>query len=162
MTLEAQKRVRVPGDFVASRKRGNSGPLHHEEESDRAWRRRFAVRGAEAPHAASTVMQAFLSLTCWAHRLGAMDRIVTRHDLISAINHILTAHAVANPEDAAQVFGVAGSWSPGLFAVIPSERAKAALDAVLIGITGREHPTAGNAWILDEAQSLALIKAAEN
>jgi len=91
-----------------------------------------------------------------------MDRIVTRYDLVSAIHNILTTNAVANPEDAVQVVGVAGSWSPGLFAVIPSERAKAALEEVLMDITGRRHPTAGNAWILDEAQSLALIKAAED
>jgi len=90
-----------------------------------------------------------------------MERTVTRHDLASAINHILTANAVPNPEDAVQVLGSPGNGTR-LFVLIPSERAKVALEEVLMSITGHRHPTAGDVWILDEAQSLALIRVAED
>jgi hypothetical protein len=90
-----------------------------------------------------------------------MERTVTRHDLASAINHILTANAVPNPEDAVQVLGSPGNGTR-LFVLIPSERAKVALEEVLMSITGHRHPTAGDVWILDEAQSLALIQVAED
>jgi len=90
-----------------------------------------------------------------------MERTVTRHDLASAITHILSANAVPNAEDAVQVLGTPGNGTR-LFAVIPSERAKTALEEVLMSITGHRHPTAGDVWILDEAQSLALIQIAQD
>jgi hypothetical protein len=90
-----------------------------------------------------------------------MGRIVTRHDLASAIKHFLAASGVSNPEDAVQVLGSPGNGTR-LFAVIPSERAKEPLEEVLMSVTGHRHPTAGDVWILDEAQSLALIQIAED
>jgi len=36
------------------------------------------------------------------------------------------------------------------------------LEEELMKITGHRHPTAGDVWILDEAQSLALIEMARN
>ncbi len=90
-----------------------------------------------------------------------MERTVTRHDLVLAINHILAANAVPSPADAVQVLGSPGNGTR-LFALIPSERAKSALEGVLMSITGHRHPTAGDVWILDEDQSLALIQIAEN
>ena len=88
-----------------------------------------------------------------------MERTVTRHDLALALVHILEASAVPNPEDAVEVM-----VSPGngvrLFVLIPSEQAKMALGEKLMGVTGHRHPNAGEIWILDEAQSLALIEIA--
>lgn len=88
-----------------------------------------------------------------------MERTVTRHDLASALIRILEANGVPDAEDAVQVLG-----SPGngilLFVVIPSQRAKVVLMEKLMRITGYRHPTAGNVWILDQAQSLALIQMA--
>jgi hypothetical protein len=46
--------------------------------------------------------------------------------------------------------------------LIPSERAKVALEEVLMSIAGHRHPTAGDVWILDEAQGLALIQISED
>jgi hypothetical protein len=46
--------------------------------------------------------------------------------------------------------------------VIPSKRAKVPLEEVLMRITGHRHPNAGDVWILDEAQSLALIQIAQD
>ena len=86
-----------------------------------------------------------------------MERTVTRHDLASAIIHILTANGVPNPEDAVEVLGSPGHGTQ-LFALIPSARAKVVLEEKLMRITGHRHPTAGDVWILDEAQSLALIQ----
>ena len=88
-----------------------------------------------------------------------MERTVTRHDLASALIHILEAKGVPDPEDAVEVLGSPGNGTH-LFVVIPSERGKAALEAELMNITGHRHPTAGDIWILDEAQSLALIQMA--
>jgi hypothetical protein len=85
-----------------------------------------------------------------------MERSVTRHDLSSALIHILEANGVASPGDAVEVLGSPGN-DVRLFALIPSQRAKVALGETLMRITGHRHPTAGNLWILNEAQSLALI-----
>jgi hypothetical protein len=90
-----------------------------------------------------------------------MERTVTRHGLASAIIHILTANGVPNPEDAVEVLGAPGNGTR-LFALIPSERTKAALGEELMAVTGHRHPTAGDVWILDEAQSLVLIQIAED
>ena len=90
-----------------------------------------------------------------------MERAVTRHDLAKALIHILEASGVSNPQDAVEVLGSPGNGTH-LFVLIPSERAKAVLDAELMNITGHRHPTAGEIWILDEAQSLALIRIAED
>ena len=69
------------------------------------------------------------------------------------------AKGVPNAKDAVEVLGAPGNGTR-LFVIVPSERAKAALAEELLGITGNPHPTAGDVWILDEAQSLALIEAA--
>ncbi len=90
-----------------------------------------------------------------------MERSVTRHDLASALVHILEANGVPDPVDAVEVLGSPGNGTH-LFVLIPSERAKVALEEVLMSITGHRHPTAGDVWILDEAQSLALIQIAED
>jgi hypothetical protein len=90
-----------------------------------------------------------------------MERTVTRNDLSSAVVHILEGKGVANPRDAVEVLGSPGN-GVRLFLVIPSERAKLALADELMRITGRRHPTAGEVWILDEAQGLALIEMGEN
>jgi len=66
---------------------------------------------------------------------------------------------VASPGDAVEVLGSPGDGAR-LFALVPSERAKLALADDLMKITGRRHPTAGDIWILDDAQSLALIELA--
>jgi hypothetical protein len=42
--------------------------------------------------------------------------------------------------------------------LIPAERAMLALVEELMRATGHRHPTAGDLWILDQAQSLALIE----
>jgi hypothetical protein len=89
-----------------------------------------------------------------------MERPVTRHELAAAIIHILAVNGMADPEDAVQVLGSPVD-SNQLFAVIPSDRAKVVLEDVLMRVTGHRHPTAGDLWILDEAQSLALIEIAE-
>ena len=88
-----------------------------------------------------------------------MERTVTRRDVALAIIHILTANGVPNPEDAVEVLGSPGNGTR-LFALIPSERAKSAIEGELMSITGHRHPTAGDVWILDEAQSLSLIQMA--
>jgi hypothetical protein len=89
-----------------------------------------------------------------------MERTVTRHDLSSALSHILQANGgVPDPEDAVEVLGSPGNGTR-LFVLIPSERARVALEEKLMSITGHRHPTAGDVWILDEAQSLALIQVA--
>jgi hypothetical protein len=88
-----------------------------------------------------------------------MERTVTRHDLASAFSHILQANGVPDPEDAVEALGSQGNGTR-LFVLIPSERAKVALEEKLMSITGHRHPTAGDVWILDEAQSLALIQMA--
>jgi hypothetical protein len=89
-----------------------------------------------------------------------MERTVTRQELVAALVHILVANDVPDPQDAVEVL-----WSPGngtrLFVIIPNERAKAALGEDLMRITGHRLPNAGEIWILDEAQSLALIQVAE-
>jgi len=84
----------------------------------------------------------------------------SRHELAAAIIHILAVKGVADPEDGVQVLGSPVD-SNQLFAVIPTGRAKVALEDVLMRVTGHRHPTAGDLWILDEAQSLALIEIAE-
>ena len=88
-----------------------------------------------------------------------MERTVTRHDVSSAIIHILEASGVSHPRDAVEVLASPGNGTH-LFVLIPSERAKAALEAELMYITGHRHPTAGDVWILDETQSLAFIQMA--
>ena len=90
-----------------------------------------------------------------------MERTITRHDLASAIIYILTANDVPNPKDAVEVLGSPGNGTR-LFALIPSQRSKMVLEEELMKITGHRHPTAGDVWILDEAQSLALIQVAED
>jgi hypothetical protein len=89
-----------------------------------------------------------------------MERTVTRQELVAALVHILAANDVPDPRDAVEVL-----WSPGngtrLFVLIANEQAKAALGKDLMRITGHRHPNAGEIWILDEAQSLALIHVAE-
>ncbi len=90
-----------------------------------------------------------------------MERAITRHDLASAIIHILEANGVPHPEDAVEVLGSPGDGTR-LFVLIPSERARVAMEEELMRITGHRHPTAGDVWILDEAQSLALIEKARN
>jgi hypothetical protein len=90
-----------------------------------------------------------------------MERNVTRHDLASALVRILAANCVLDPEDAVEVLGSPGNGTR-LFVLVPSERAKAVLAEELMGITGHRHPTAGEVWILDEAQSLALIQIARD
>jgi hypothetical protein len=88
-----------------------------------------------------------------------MERAVTRQELASALVQILEANAVPNPEDAVEVMVSPGNGAR-LFVLIPSERAKVALQEELMGITGHRHPNAGEIWILDEVQSLALIQIA--
>jgi hypothetical protein len=88
-----------------------------------------------------------------------MERTVTRHDLASALTRILEANGVPDPKDAVEVLASPGNGTH-LFVLIPSERAKAALEAELMNITGHRHPTAGDVWILDETQSLAFIQMA--
>ena len=90
-----------------------------------------------------------------------MERTVTRHDLASAIIRMLAANGVPNAEDAVEVLGSPGNGTR-LFALIPPERAKAALGGKLMAVTGHRHPTAGKVWTLDEAQSLALIRIADD
>jgi len=90
-----------------------------------------------------------------------MEWSVTRHDLASAINRILSANAVPSPEDAVQVLAAPGNGTR-LFAVIPAARAKFALEEVLMRITGHRHSVPGDVWILDEAQSQALIRIVED
>jgi hypothetical protein len=90
-----------------------------------------------------------------------MERSVTRHDLAKALIHILEANGVPDPEDAVEVLGSPGNGTR-LFVLVPSERAKVVLEEELMSITGHRHPTAGEVWILDEAQGLALIQIAEN
>jgi hypothetical protein len=85
-----------------------------------------------------------------------MERTLTRSDLSSAVIHILEVKGVANPRDAVEVLGSPGN-GVRLFLIIPSERAKLALAEELMRVTGHRHPTAGEVWILDEAQGLALI-----
>ena len=89
-----------------------------------------------------------------------MEWSVTRYDLASAITRILLANAVPSPEDAVQVLAAPGNGTR-LFAVIPTARAKLALEQVLMRITGHQHSPAGDVWILDEAQSQVLIRAVE-
>ena len=88
-----------------------------------------------------------------------MERTVTRHELASALVHILEANGVPDPEDAVEVLGSPGNGAR-LFVLIASERAKVALGEELMRVTGHRHPTAGDVWILDEAQGLALIQMA--
>jgi hypothetical protein len=90
-----------------------------------------------------------------------MERTVTRHDLALALIHILAANGVPDFVDAVEVLGSPGN-GVRLFGLILSERAKAALGEKLMAVTGHRHPTAGEVWILDEAQSLALIRIAED
>jgi len=90
-----------------------------------------------------------------------MERTITRHDLASAINYILISNAVPNPKEAVQVLGSSGNGTR-LFAVIPSERAKGALEGVLMRVTGRRHPAPGDVWVLDEAQGRALVRIVED
>ena len=67
-----------------------------------------------------------------------------------------------DPVDAVEILGAPGNGTH-LFALIPSERAKAALGGKLMAVTGHRHPTAGEVWILDEAEGLlALIRTAED
>ena len=86
-----------------------------------------------------------------------MERTVTRHDLSSALIHILEANGVPDPEDAVEVLGSPGNGAH-LFVVIPSPRAKGVLVEKLMRIAGYRRPTTGDVWILDQAQSLALIQ----
>ncbi len=90
-----------------------------------------------------------------------MERTVTRRDLASALVHILQVNSVPDPEDAVEVLGSPGNGTR-LFVLIPSERARAVLEEELMAVTGHRHPTAGEVWILDEPQSLALIRRAED
>jgi hypothetical protein len=85
-----------------------------------------------------------------------MERTLTRSDLSSAVIHILQVKGVVNPRDAVEVLGSPGN-GVRLFLIIPAERAKLALADELMRVTGHRHPTAGEVWILDEAQGLALI-----
>jgi hypothetical protein len=89
-----------------------------------------------------------------------MERTVTRHELASALIHILEASGVPDPEDAVEVLGSPGNGAR-LFVVVPSQRAKGVLAEKLMTVTGYRRPTAGDVWILDQAQSLALIRIAE-
>ena len=88
-----------------------------------------------------------------------MELTTTRHNLTSAIIQVLEAKGVPDPKDAVEVLGSPGNGTR-LFVIVPSDRAKVALGEELLGITGNPHPTTGDVWILDEAQSLALIEAA--
>ena len=89
-----------------------------------------------------------------------MERTVTRRDLTTALVHILVANDVPDPQDAVEVLVSPGNGTR-LFLLIPNEPAKGALGEELMKITGHRHPNAGEIWILDEAQSLALIQMAE-
>ena len=98
----------------------------------------------------------------WRGRLvdwAAMELATTRHNLASAIVRVLEAKGVPDAKEAVEVLGAPGNGTR-LFVIVPSERAKVALAEELLEITGNPHPTAGDVWILDEAQSLALIEAA--
>jgi hypothetical protein len=86
-----------------------------------------------------------------------MERTVTRHDLASALIHILEINGVLHPADAVEVLGSPGNGTR-LFVVVPSHRAKVVLAEKLMKVTGYRHPTAGDIWILDQAQSSALIQ----
>ena len=89
-----------------------------------------------------------------------MERTVTRHELVSAVTHILETNGVPHPQDAVEVMVSPGNGRR-LFLLIPNERAKAALGEELMKITGHRHPNAGEIWILDEAQTVALIHTAK-
>ena len=89
-----------------------------------------------------------------------MERTVTRHELVSALTHILETNGVPDPQDAIEVMVSPGNGTR-LFLLIPNERAKAALGEELMKITGHRHPNAGEIWILDEAQTLVLIHTTE-
>ena len=81
---------------------------------------------------------------------------MTRSDLSSAVIHILELKGVANPRDAVEVLGSPGN-GVRLFLDYSGGTSQLALADELMRITGHRHPTAGEVWILDEAQSLALI-----
>jgi len=89
-----------------------------------------------------------------------MERTVTRYDLSSALIHLLEAKGVADPSNAVEVLG-SPTYVLAVLVLIPAERAKLALEEELMRVTGHRHPTAGDVWILDEAQSLALIEMGE-
>ena len=88
-----------------------------------------------------------LTITCWA--------------LSCALIHLLDAKGVADPSNAVQVLG-APTYGLDVLVLIPAERAQLALGETLMRVTGHRHPTAGNLWILDQSQSLALIKMGED
>ena len=87
-----------------------------------------------------------------------MDRPVTRHELSSALARLLERSAVASPESAIEVLGPPHE-SVRLFGILLSERARPAVTAELVQITGRLHPTVADMWLLTERDSAALIQA---
>jgi hypothetical protein len=90
-----------------------------------------------------------------------MELTVTRHDLSSALIHLLEAKGVVDPTTAVQVLG-SPTYGLEVLVVIPADRARLALGEELMRATGSRHPTAGDLWILDQGQSLALIKMGED
>jgi hypothetical protein len=73
----------------------------------------------------------------------------------------LNAKGVADPRNAVQVLG-AQTYGLDVLVLIPAERARLALGDELMRVTGHRHPTAGDVWILNEVQSLALVKMGGN
>ena len=90
-----------------------------------------------------------------------MELTVTRCDLSSALIHLLEAKGVADAATAVEVLG-SPTYGLDVLVLIPAERAQLALGETLMRVTGHRHPTAGNLWILDQSQSLALIKMGED
>jgi hypothetical protein len=90
-----------------------------------------------------------------------MELTVTRHDLSSALIRLLEAKGVADPASALEVLG-SPTYGLDVLVLIPAERARLALGETLVRVTGNPHPTTGNLWILDQGQSLALIKMGED
>ena len=76
-----------------------------------------------------------------------MEPPVNRHELAAAIIDILAVKGVANLEDAVPVLGSLLD-SNQLLAATPTDRAKVALEDVLMRVTGHRHLTARDLWIL--------------
>ena len=89
-----------------------------------------------------------------------MELTITCCDLSSALIRLLEAKGVVDPTNAVEVLG-APTYGLDVLVLSPTERAKLALGEELMRATGHRHPSAGDVWFLDEAQSLALVAMGE-